>query len=627
MPESPKTVSQVVEIPLARVHPNPDNPGPAITEEMVSDLAANIAAVGLNNPIKVMPSALRPPVESRGLGGPIPGEEGIGAREPNPQGTGDIHYTILSGELRYRAFVKLGRAAIPAIILNPTPREAIRVACLDNDVRDRGWWGAYQWVEQLIKVAPELTQREIGVELKMSQPKVNRALQLLPLLNPEARALIDTVGINSNKGIRGISELAAARLAGLGPESPFKPGVKAKGEDSPKLWPYPPVASETQDLVKRALEVAIDRQLTEDGVKGLVKWVKGGGKAEEYQGKLKQPEFATSQTRPIGPAPRNDRVEKVGEVQPAPDPTIADQANRGEPQTGAKPNTDARVTQSSVLGPKAQTSKEGLGKAPWTLEGLFGPRWGKPMRFVASVFGWVPLLTNFKGAKPNKDTRVTQSSVLGPGAHPLNGGLGRVKNPFVATVLAVAIVLFVAREGLQAINYGFNRLTAAVMGLRFTPAPSITKEASGEVDPGNSPAATTNSPLPMAGSISASSPVTSNSTPLATTDASSAALESPAKAQQPESPKAGQEASGQVNSATDSKPTSQVTPSADSHSESAQPKRAPQPEVSGQVNTPAKKGTDLVKTLGDGVKDAKDAVNKADEAKGAVDKAKSLLGF
>ncbi|HUO57457.1 MAG TPA: hypothetical protein VMV05_04700 [bacterium] len=39
------------------------------------------------------------------------------------------------------------------------------------------------------------------------------------------------------------------------------------------------------------------------------------------------------------------------------------------------------------------------------------------------------------------------------------------------------------------------------------------------------------------------------------------------------------------------------------------------------------KGRGPGKVLGDGVKDASDAVNKADEGAGDVDKAKGLLGF
>lgn len=74
-------------------------------------------------------------------------------------------------------------------------------------------------------------------------------------------------------------------MADLGPGGSLKPGVRAAGTESQKLWPYPPIPPETQDLVRRTLEVAIDQELTETGVKGLVGWVQDGHRPEEYPAK------------------------------------------------------------------------------------------------------------------------------------------------------------------------------------------------------------------------------------------------------------------------------------------------------------------------------------------------------
>lgn len=43
------------QIPLGRIRPNPENPGPPITEKQVADLADNLASRKLLNPIKIMP--------------------------------------------------------------------------------------------------------------------------------------------------------------------------------------------------------------------------------------------------------------------------------------------------------------------------------------------------------------------------------------------------------------------------------------------------------------------------------------------------------------------------------------------------------------------------------------------
>src|SRR5208282_2818787 len=41
------------EIPLKNIRPNPDNPGPPITEQEIQDLAENLKERGLLNPIRV----------------------------------------------------------------------------------------------------------------------------------------------------------------------------------------------------------------------------------------------------------------------------------------------------------------------------------------------------------------------------------------------------------------------------------------------------------------------------------------------------------------------------------------------------------------------------------------------
>ena len=274
----------IQQIPLERIRPNPDNPGPSLTEEQIAEQAANLEVSPLRNPIKVMPDPAKPLAEGVRLHAENPNLKADG----QPWTPGDFNWVILSGELRYRAFGRLNRASIPAFVLNPNPEEAAEIIHQDNDVRDRGWFAAYQSIENLIKANPNLTQREIAARLKLHIPQVNRALQLLPLLNPESKALIVTNCNNQNKGNKGISESVAAQLAALGPGTGLKRGVKAAGAETQKLWPYPAIPPETQDLVHRALAMAIDHQMTEAGVKGLVAWVKAGNKPEDYvpSGKL-----------------------------------------------------------------------------------------------------------------------------------------------------------------------------------------------------------------------------------------------------------------------------------------------------------------------------------------------------
>ncbi len=274
----PEMFSGTQQIPLKNIRPNPHNPGPAITDDEIQDLADNISQSGLLNPIKVRADRANPLAGGVQLHPDNPRLRGDG----QPWAVGDFNWEILAGENRYRAFGRLKREAVPGFILNPTVKEAVKITHLDNDVRDRGWWAAYQSIEQLIQADPNLTQRQVAVELKMDITKVNRAIKLLPLLNSGARALIVSNANNSNKGIWGISERAASQLTDLGPGSGLKPGVKAVGAETQKLWPYPAITPETQDKVKRTLEVAIGQELTEAGVKALVSWVQEGHDPEEY---------------------------------------------------------------------------------------------------------------------------------------------------------------------------------------------------------------------------------------------------------------------------------------------------------------------------------------------------------
>jgi hypothetical protein len=277
----PELFPGVQSLPLKNVRPDPENPGPPLTDEAIQDMADNIAARGLVNPIKVQPDKANPLVE-----GVQPHPDNPRLRADGQSWTvGDFNYVILGGERRYRAADRLGWATIPGFILNPTVEEAVEINYLDNDVRDRGWWAGYQTLEKLIKANPGLTQRQVGIRLKMDPTKVGRALRLLPLLNRTSKDLIVGNSDNSNKGFWGISESAVLRLADMGPGSSLKPGVKKAGDESQKLWPYPAIPPETQDLVRRALETAIDQELTEAGVKGMVRWVQDGGDPEKYRAK------------------------------------------------------------------------------------------------------------------------------------------------------------------------------------------------------------------------------------------------------------------------------------------------------------------------------------------------------
>lgn len=202
-------------------------------------------------------------------------------------------------------------ACIPAFILNPTEEEAVIITHTDNDVRERGWFAAYQSIEAILKANPKLSQRQVAASLKLDNEKVYRAIRLLPLLGAEARGLIARLSGNSNKGNKGISELAAFQLAALGPGTGLKRGVRKEGEESQRLWPYPAIPAETQSLVLRALRVACDEYMTENQVKGLVAHIQQGRPPEEYRAK-----GGSAPVQPKARTPKTDTGQTPGKQEP-----------------------------------------------------------------------------------------------------------------------------------------------------------------------------------------------------------------------------------------------------------------------------------------------------------------------
>lgn len=292
----PEMFPGVQKIPLGLISVNPDNPGPPATEKEVSDLAANIRENGLTNAVKLRPDPANPLVPGAILHPDNPRHKADGT----PWRVEDFNYRLIGGETRYKAFQLLQKDTIPGLILNPTEESAVVISRTDNLVRNKGWWADYQDVENLIKANPGLTQQQVASILGLSMESVNWALNLLPLLNDEARRFItrelrqakDKADGNLrnpnilNKGYSDISQSTACQLALLGPGTVYKRGRRlknpAEGLDARKLWPYPSIPPETKDLVRRALAVACGDVMTANKAARFVAWIKEGHIPEEY---------------------------------------------------------------------------------------------------------------------------------------------------------------------------------------------------------------------------------------------------------------------------------------------------------------------------------------------------------
>ena len=110
LPESPKGETAatdavgVVEIPLSKVDPNPDQPRQTLDEETLQALADSLKQQGVIQPILVR--------RTRG------------------------RYQIVAGERRFRAAGLAGLETVPAIVRDVSDRDALEIALIENIQRE-----------------------------------------------------------------------------------------------------------------------------------------------------------------------------------------------------------------------------------------------------------------------------------------------------------------------------------------------------------------------------------------------------------------------------------------------------------------------------------------------------------
>lgn len=140
-PDLPK----VVELALARIHSNPEQPRKAFDENSLRELAASIERHGLLQPVTVQKA-----------------------------GDGD-GYLLVAGERRYRAHRLLGRETIAAIVTRGNPDE---LALIENVQRED--LGPLEEAEALCRMMARhgYTQEELAAVVGKARPTVTKLLKL-----------------------------------------------------------------------------------------------------------------------------------------------------------------------------------------------------------------------------------------------------------------------------------------------------------------------------------------------------------------------------------------------------------------------------------------------------------------
>lgn len=182
----------IMELDLAKVRPNPDQPRKDFDDKSLSELADSIREKGVIQPILV-------------------------------NDAGDGTWIIIAGERRYRASLKAGQKTIPAILKSFDEEETLEIALIENLQRDNlnSMEEALAFHELMTRF--QLTQEEVARKLGKSRSAIANGLRLLRLPS-DVQTLLRTNELSAGHArailsVEGSDELLnefAKELAGKG---------------------------------------------------------------------------------------------------------------------------------------------------------------------------------------------------------------------------------------------------------------------------------------------------------------------------------------------------------------------------------------------------------------------------
>jgi ParB family transcriptional regulator, chromosome partitioning protein len=142
--------SELLEIPVDAIHPNPKQPRRRFEPEAASGLADSVRRQGVIQPLLVRP---------RGVGG----------------------YEIVAGERRWRAAREAGRQTVPAVVRTVDDRETLLLGLVENVARE-----ALTPIEEARAYAVlieefDLSLGDVAERVGRSKPSVSNRIRLLEL--------------------------------------------------------------------------------------------------------------------------------------------------------------------------------------------------------------------------------------------------------------------------------------------------------------------------------------------------------------------------------------------------------------------------------------------------------------
>jgi ParB family transcriptional regulator, chromosome partitioning protein len=155
-------VRQLIEIPIDKLAPTPDQPRRRFDDQPLVDLAASIAVHGVLQPLIVTKIA------------------GIGAA---------TRYRIVAGERRWRAATLAGLRSVPALLIGVDEQQGREVAIIENIHRsDLQPLELAQAIDVILR-STGITQDEVARRLGKSRVSITNTLRLLGLEYASQQAL------------------------------------------------------------------------------------------------------------------------------------------------------------------------------------------------------------------------------------------------------------------------------------------------------------------------------------------------------------------------------------------------------------------------------------------------------
>lgn len=140
---------EIVELPVAAIAPNPNQPRTSIDDERIGELTDSVRKVGVLQPIIVRPH----------------GEE----------------YQIVAGERRWRAARAAGLERVPVRVMSASEGESLEMALIENLQRqDLNPMEEARGYRRLL-TEHQMTQAELAEKVSKSRPAVANTLRLLDL--------------------------------------------------------------------------------------------------------------------------------------------------------------------------------------------------------------------------------------------------------------------------------------------------------------------------------------------------------------------------------------------------------------------------------------------------------------